>query len=301
VQFEDYGELFEAAASSKPEQARTDDFMGRAFRLASSLEEETGMKVYFSAEGIAEVEKKLRLTFIKAERNPVETTEMVLSTSAFLAYFFQERHRARLLKFADFDPWAWPLVVPGSDFLTYPVQRVWKLLWNETLPEPGWLTRYAQWAESEIRSPSAKVTGADAVRRRVRSHPERVADAETEHRRILVLASTLAETAGIETARSGVAKIGQALKARFKPDIPPTSDGWKLLRCYGHLFASILIKDFKGAWHNTDGNDGLWSLRFPWNTYAFPLGKIYKAASTGEDLLEYYDKLAEEKLRPAGL
>ncbi|MDQ7773717.1 MAG: tetratricopeptide repeat protein [Elusimicrobiales bacterium] len=301
VQFEDYGELFESAVSTKPEQARADDFMGRAFRLASSLEEETGRKIYFSLEGIAEVEKKLRITFIKSDRDPVETTEIVLSAAAFLSYFFQERHRARLLKFPDFDPWGWPLVMPGSDFLTYPVQRVWRLLWNEPLPEPGWLTRYAQWAESEIRSPSEKVTGADAVKRRVRSHPERVTDAETEHRRMIVLASTLSETAGIETARTGAAKIGQALKARFKPDIPPTSDGWKLLRCYGHLFASILIKDFKGVWHNTDGNDGLWSLRFPWNTYAFPLGKVYKAASTGEDLLAYYDKLMEDKLKPAGL
>lgn len=301
VKFEDYGELFEAAASSKPEQARTDDFMGRAFRLASSLEEETGRKIYFSIEGIAEVEKKLRLTFIKADRDPVENTEMVLSTAAFLSYFFQERHRARLLKFEDFDPWAWPLVIPGSDFLTYPVQRVWKLLWNETLPEPGWITRYAQWAESEIKTPSAKVTGAEAVRRRVRSHPERVTDAETEHRRIVGLASTLSETADIEISRTGAAKIVQALKARFKPEIPPTSDGWKLLRCYAHLFAAILIKDFKGTWHNTDGNDGLWSLRFPWNTYVFPLGKVYKAASTGEDLLEYYDRLMEEKLKPSGL
>ena len=301
VQFENYGELFEAAVSSKPEQARTDDFMGRAFRLASSLEEETGRKIYFSLEGIAEVEKKLRLTFIKEDRDPVETTEIILSAAAFLAYFFQERHRARLLKFADFDPWAWPLVMPGSDFLTYPVQRVWRLLHSETLPEPGWLTRYAQWAESEIRSPSPKITGAAAVRQRVRSHPERITDAETEHRRIVILASSLSETSGIETARTGVTKISQGLKARFKPDIPPTADGWKLLRCYGHIFASILIKDFKGAWNNTDGNDGCWSLKFPWNTYAFPLGKVYKAASTGEDLLEYYDKLTEEKLKPAGL
>ncbi|MDT8286366.1 MAG: hypothetical protein RQ748_04575 [Elusimicrobiales bacterium] len=300
MRIEDYGELFEAV-SSKPEQARTDDFMGRAFRLASSLEEETGRKIYFSIEGIAEVEKKLRLTFIKAEKNPVETTDIVLSAAAFLAYFFQERHRARLLKLEDFDPWAWPLVAPNSDFLTYPVQRVWRLLWDETLPEPGWVTRYAQWAESEIRSPSAKIIGADAVRRRVRSHPERVTDAQTEHRRIVGLASTLSETADIEISRTGAAKISQALKSRFKPGIPPTSDGWKLLRCYAHLFTSILIKDFKGTWHNTDGNDGLWSLRFPWNTYAFPLGKVYKAASNGEDLLEYYDKLTEEKLKPAGL
>lgn len=300
VQFEDYGELFEAAISSKPEQARTDDFMGRAFRLASSLEEETGRKVYFSADGIAEVEKKIRLTFIKAEKSQMEITETVLSAAAFLCYFFQERHRARLLKFVDFDPWAWPLVMPGSDFLTYPVQRLWRLIWNETLPEPGWLTRYAQWAESEIRSPSPKISGAAAVRQRVRSHPERITDAETEHKRILILASTLSETSGIETSRTGAAKLGQALRARFKPDIPPTADGWKLLRCYGHIFASILMKDFKGAWHNTDGNDGLWSLRFPWNTYAFPLGKVYRAASAGEDLLEYYDRLMEEKLKSAG-
>ncbi|KAF0154866.1 MAG: hypothetical protein FD189_1671, partial [Elusimicrobia bacterium] len=300
VQFEDYGELFEAAAASKPDQARGDDFMNRALRLASSLEEETGRKIYFSVEGITEVEKKLRLTFIKEEGNPGETTEIILSAAAFLSYFFQERYRARLLKFADFDPWAWPLVLPGQDFLTYPVQRVWRLIWDRTLPEPGWLTRYAQWAESEIRSPSAKVTGADAVKRRVRSHPERLTDAETEHRHIVILAATLSETSEIAISRTGVARIGQALKERFKPDIPPTSDGWKLLRCYGHLFASILIKDFKGAWHNTDGSDGGWSLRFPWNTYSFPLGKIYKTASTGEDLLEYYDKLTEEKLKSAG-
>ncbi len=300
ARFETYGELFEAAESPKPEQARTDGFMSRAFTLASALEEELGKKIYFSPDGLTEVEKKLRLTFIRPDRTQLESTDIVLSCSAFLAYMIQERFRARLLKFQDFDPWTWPMAAPGSDFLTYPVQRVWRLLWSETLPDPGWLNRYLQWVENEFRTPSAKISGAEAVKKRVRSHPERIVDAETEHKRTVILASTLSETAGIETARTGIIKISQGLKARFTPGVPPTADGWKLLRCYAHLFTSVLIKDFKGVWHNTDGNDGLWSMQFPWKTFVFPIGKVYRSASSGDDLLEYYDKLMEEKLKVTG-
>ena len=130
--------------------------------------------------------------------------------------------------------------------------------------------------------------------------PERITDAQTEHKRILLLTATLEETSRVEPGRPGVAKLDKALRDNFKPGIPPTADGWKLLRCYGHMLAEILAKDFKASWYNTDGNDGLWSMQLPWRTFVFPIGKVYKAASNRESLTAFYDALLADKLRATG-
>jgi tetratricopeptide (TPR) repeat protein len=280
-------------------ETRQDDFMGRAFKLAASLEEESGKKIFFNAEGLTEVERKLRLTFIKARQNPQEALETVKNCSAFLCFLLQERHRGRLIKMPDFDHWGWPVVFDAPNNLaTYPIQRVWKLLWEGNLPEPGWLTRYFQYVESELMSgKTERPQGAAAVQGRIQSHPERMIDAQTEHRRIMLLVSTLEETSAIELGRSGIVKLEKALKDKFRPDIPPTADGWKLLRCYGHMLAEILINDFKANWYNVDGNDGFWSMQLPGQMFVFPIGKIYKTASNRENLGLYYDALLAEKLR----
>ena len=284
------------------EETRKDDFMGRAFKLASALEDEFDRKIYFNTEGLTDVERKLRLTFIKTGKNPQEALETVKDCSAFFCFLLQERYKGRLIKLPDFDHWGWPMVFDTpKHMVTYPIQRAWKLLWQETAPEPGWLTKYLQYIEDELRSPKTeKPQGAAAVQSRVPSHPERLIDVQTEHRRILLLTSSLDETSPIELSRSGIVKLEAALKEKFKPDTPPTADGWKLLRCYGHILAEILIKDLKAAWYNAEGNDGLWSMQLPWKTFIFPLGKVYKAASNRESLSGYYDILLAEKLRITG-
>ena len=298
LQFESTRDIISSPPRPTEEESRQDDFISRAFRLASDLEDELGRKVYFNLDGLSEVERRLRLQFLKAKANPQGNIETVKNCAAFLCYFLQERHKGRLLKLADFDPWGWPMVFesPGNKVTTYPVQRVWRLLWEETVPEPGWLGKYAQWLTDRVKLPPP-VSGVAAARTRVASHPERIADTMTEHRRMLVLLTSLSETAGIELGRTGLIKLENAIKTDFKPNIPPSSDGWKLLRCYGHLLAAVLIKDFKAAWYNTDGEDGGWSLQMPWKTMVFPLGKIYKTATNRDDLGAYYEALLAEKMR----
>lgn len=291
-------------AGSMPteEESRKDDFISRAFRLASDLEEDQGRKIYFNLDGLNEVEKRLRLQFIKARNNQQGNIETVRSGAAFLCYFLQERFKGRLIKLQDFDPWGWPMVFeqPGRKFTTYPVQRAWRLLWEETVPEPGWLTKYAQWLADTLKETAVPVNGTAAVKNKVRSHPEKLADAMTEHRRMLVLLTSLNETSHIEFSRTGLAKLETAIKTNFRPNIPPTADGWKLLRCYGHLLAAILAKDFKAVWYNVDGEDGGWSMQLPWKTFVFPLGKIYKTASMRDDLDAYYEALMNDRLRLQG-
>jgi len=294
------------AVSSIPlpteEATRKDDFMGRAFKLASTLEEEFDKKIHFNMDGLTEVERKLRLTFIKERQNPQEAIEIVKDCAAFLCFFLQERYKGRLIKLTEFDHWGWPVIFDTPrHMVTYPIQRAWKLLWKGSIPEPGWLTKYAQYVEDELMSGKTEMPqGAAAVQGRIPSHPERLIDAQTEHRRIIVLTSSLKETADIELGWPGLVKLETAIKANFKPDIPPTADGWKLLRCYGHVLAETLTKEFKASWYNTDGNDGLWSMQLPWKTFIFPIGKVYKAVSNRESLSDYFDILLAEKLRISG-
>lgn len=302
VKIETLRDVMNSSDAPTEAESRQDEFISRAFKLASALEDESGKKIYFNLDGLNEVERKLRLTFLKPGSSPQANIEAVKDTSAFLCYFLQERHKGRLIKLPDFDPWGWPMVLerPGIKITTYPIQRTWRLLWQETVPEPGWLTKYFEWLSGRLGAADTPPSGAKAAKNRIMSHPERVADAQTEHRRMMVLASSLAETANIEISHSGVTKIEKAIRAGFKPDIPPTADGWKLLRCYGHVLAEIVIRDFKATWYNVDGEDGGWSMQMPWKTIIFPLGKVYKTASSGGDLDAYYGSLITEKLRIQG-
>ena len=267
--------------------------------MASALEETVNRKIYFNADGLTEVERKLRTTFIKASTNQQQLIETIKDSSAFLCYILQERHKGRLIKMPDFDHWGWPVVFEApKHIVTYPTQRAWRLLWQNSLPEPGWLTKYLLYVENELKPDNPpKPRGMEAVSARIPSHPERLTDMQTEHRRLMLLAATLKETSGIELARPGLEKLEKTIKWNFRPSTPPTLDGWKLLRCYGHIMAEILIKDFKAVWYNMDGNDGFWSMQLPWKTFIFPIGKIYKTASAGGSLTEYYDALLAEKLK----
>ncbi|OGR40875.1 MAG: hypothetical protein A2X35_02775 [Elusimicrobia bacterium GWA2_61_42] len=302
LKIETLRDIVSSPSAPTEEESRKDDFISRAFKLASYLEDEFGKKVYFNPDGLGEVEKKLRLTFIKARTNPQAGIEMVMDCAAFLCYLLQERHKGRLIKLADFDPWGWPMIFekPGLKFTTYPVQRVWRLLWETAVPEPGWLGKYVDWVSVCLKEPAPPLCGLAAARGKVMSHPERLADVAAEHKRMLILNSSLPETSNIEYGRSGITKLEAAIKNSFRPDIPPTTDGWKLLRCYGHILAEIMIKDFKAAWYNADGEDGGWSMQTPWKTLVFPMAKIYKTAANRDDLGAYYDALLSEKLRLQG-
>ncbi len=298
-QIETFNDVMSSAAQPTEEESRKDDFISRAFTLASDLEDELGRKIYFNLDGLGEAERRLRLKFIKAGANPQGGLETVRDCAAFLCYFFQERLKGRLIKMADFDPWGWPMVFerPDRKIITYPVQRAWRLLWEETVPEPGWLIKYAHWLSDKLKETAPPVCGAAAARAKTQSHPERIIDAQTEHKRMMVLNSSLSETSGIEIGRTGLLKLENAIKNNFRPNIPPTTDGWKLLRCYGHVLAAILAKDFKASWYNVDGDDGGWSMQTPWRTFVFPLGKVYKTASLRDGLDEYYEVLLAEKLK----
>lgn len=302
VKIESFREVMSGNMVPSEEESRKDAFISRAFKLASDLEDELGRKIYFNLDGLSEAEKKLRLQFLKAQSNPQANIEMVKDTAAFLCYFLQERYKARLLKLDDFDPWGWPMLFerPGLKFTSYPVQRTWRLLWDSTVPEPGWLSRYASWIGDRLKQQAPPTQGAEAVLKKVSSHAERIVDAQTEHRRMLVLITSLNETSHIEFSLAGVHKLESTIKNNFRPNVPPTTDGWKLLRCFGHLLAAILIKEYKAAWYNVDGEDGGWSLRLPWSTFVFPLGKVYKTASARDDLSLYFEALESEKARMQG-
>ncbi len=295
-------DIMDSPTAPTEAESRKDDFISGAFRLASALEDELGRKIYFNIDGLAEAEKKLRVVFIKGKAGQQARIDLVRECSAFLCYFLQERHKGRLIKLPDFDPWGWPMIFeqPNLKVTTYPVQRVWRLLWSDDVPAPGWLGGYSVWLTERMRAAAPLPCGLEAARKRIMSHAERLTDTATEHRRMMVLNSSLPETSGIELGRSGLIKLENALHNNFKPDIPPTTDGWKLLRCYGHILAATLMKDLKGYWYNTDGEDGGWAMQLPWKTIVFPIGKVYKAAADRESLVEYYDALLAEKVRLQG-
>ncbi len=301
-QLETLSDAMSAAQPPSEDESRKDNFISRAFRLASTMEDELGRKVYYNLDGLEEVEKRLRLAFIKSKENPQANLDIVRDCAAFLCYFLQERHKGRLIKLEEYDPWGWPMSfdAAGARTVSYPVERVWRLLWSPVLPEPGWLLKYSSWLSGILKAPPASSSGTSAVRAKTMSHPERISDVQTEHRRMLILISSLPETSHIELGRTGLLKLENALKNNFKPGIPPATDGWKLLRCYGHIMAEILIKDFKASWYNADGNDGSWSLRLPWKTFVFPLGKVYRTAADRGSLTDYYDILLADKLRNSG-
>lgn len=274
-------------------------FISRAFSLSSRLEDEYNKKVYFNLEGLSDVERDLRLFYIQKNVDPFQLTERVKDAGAFICYMLKERYKARLVEIKDFDEWAWPCIISKgeSEIITYPIARAWRIIWGNSLPDQGWTVNYFQYLSEEFSSTGPLYWGVNAVKRKVKSHPEKIFDASIEHKRILTLAQSLEEFYDIELARTGVPKIDREIKKRFKPDIPPTADGWRLLRCYAHYLTEILIKDFKAQWFNVEKNDGFWSMELPWRTYVFPIGKTFKSAATGENLAVFYDTILSEKLK----
>ncbi len=319
LSFETMQSVMRSVPDFSSQERRPEDFMSGAFRLASALERESGAKVHFNRQGLAALETKLlsAVTVEKAQAGmagtglylwdvfktavrgeiPQAGFELAKDSAAFICYFLQERHKGRLVKLPGFEPWCWPMIFEhhGRKLTTYPAQRAWRLVWDDKLPDPGWMVNYSDWLISSLDTAAVPPSGAEAARNAVMSHPERLIDTKTEHRRIMLLNQTLPELSGISAGRSGLLKLAEVIKHNFRPHIPPSADGWRLLRCCGHILAEILIKDLEAAWYNTDGEDGGWSLRLPWGTCVFPLGKVYKTAAAGDDLTDYYGGMLLEK------
>ncbi|MEA3306373.1 MAG: tetratricopeptide repeat protein, partial [Elusimicrobiota bacterium] len=102
---------------------KNDEFIARAFNLASQLENDLGTKVHFNIEGLKGIEKKLRLTFLGNIYDRQQKQELALDCAAFLCYMLKEKHKGKLIKFPDFDPWAWPMFFENSEIVTYPIER----------------------------------------------------------------------------------------------------------------------------------------------------------------------------------
>lgn len=281
-------------------EGQSSDFISGAFRLASETERETGEKLRFSREGLAIVEERLLSSFNKLGREA--GLSLVRDSSAFLCYFLQERHKGRLLPQKDLEPWTWPMAFDRGEaqFTSFPALRPWKLVLEDAPPEHGWLMKYSDWLAGQLQAAAPPPSGAAAVRARHQSHPERLADSAADHKRMLLLAASLPKTSDIPPGRPGSVRIGAILRSNFRPEVPPSADGWRLLRLLGHLLAEHLAADFKATWFNTDGDDGGWSMRLPWGAFVFPIGKVFKTAAAREDLPAYYDAIAAEKLRTTG-
>lgn len=276
------------------EKESQDEFYEMAFNFAREIEEEFNKKVYFNYDGLNDLERKLRISMM-TEISEMEKINIIRGSCAFLSFFIKERFKASIVKYENLDPWAWPVYIKtkkGIELVTYPNARIWQLLWRETLPEQGWIKSYVNYLMDFYNNPHEIEYGKEAVRKKVSSHKEKIFDAQIEHKKILEVASDLKETYSIPLNSSGLMKLENEIKKRYSPDAPPTTEGWKLLRCYAHIFLEIVLKDFKPEWFNVEKNDGLWSFKLQSNIYIFPVGKVYKVASYRESLIEYYETLS---------
>ncbi|MFH1619286.1 MAG: hypothetical protein ABIG11_05210 [bacterium] len=291
------------------------DFKSRAFAMASALGEELGREIRFDSTGLMELEKKLRVTFIRTRPAPDQALELVLNCASFLCCYLEQRRKGRLHILPDYDAWAWHMTFGNSSLETYPVERCWQFLRPGVMPEPNWLTSYMDYVEKSLtEAEKPGITGAEALKKNLCSSPQRLLDAETGHRRMLLILSDLKELRELTYDRQGISSLESAIKTSFSADIPPSGDGWRILRCYGHFTAETLARNLGAVWFNTDGADGLWSMKLPWGLFVFPIGKIYRLAFHAggpEDavpakqasslpvgsgsLTGWYDILAEEK------
>jgi len=171
------------------------DFMTRAWAMAAAVKEETGKNIRFDIDGIREVEKMLRLTFLKSRHNPVHSLQLVLNSAAFICFYLEQRHGGKLQQFQDQDAWTWNMTFEKSGLSTFPIEKCWHFLRTESPPEPGWITGYIEYLESELTKPQSKpVSGPAAAINKIQSSPHKLFDTNTEHRRILLLLPALEET-----------------------------------------------------------------------------------------------------------
>jgi tetratricopeptide (TPR) repeat protein len=280
-------------ASEQPQEPEKDSLTSEAFSFSKQLEEEFGKKVYFNYEGLDDIERKIRVTFM-TETSEEEQKATVKAASSFLFFMIKERFKSTIIRYEDLDSWAWSAIIKnkkGLEIMTYTAARLWKVLWSKKLPDQGWIKRYVNYIGDFINATEEPPAGKEAIDKKAKSHSEKIFDAQIEHRKIIIVARDIEETSTIPISSSGLMKLEQEIKKRYKPEIPPTVDGWKVLRCYAHIFLEMILKDFDVEWYNVEKNDGLWSFNIGNSTYIFPVGKIYKVASLRENLADYYDIL----------
>jgi len=279
---------------------KTDELSQVAFEFAKSLEEEFATKVLFNYEGLDIVERKLRTTFM-SEVGANEKNYVIKGASSFINFLLKERFKAEIITYDDLDPWAYQAIIKNRNslqLLTYPAARIWLLNWSEKLPQQGWLKNYINYIGSFMNTKDEPPYGKKAILSNTPSDPEKIFDASIEHKKILLIASSIEETSYIPINSSSIIKIESEIKKRFKPRIPPTRDGWKFLRCYAHIFLEIVLKELKPVWYNVEKNDGLWSFKIGERKFIFPIGKVYKTALLGETLVDYYENIQNlSKLR----
>lgn len=270
-----------------------DELSNMAFSFSRILEEEFNKKVYFNYEGIDDIERKLRLTHM-TEIPENEKNEVIKLSSAFLLFFLKERFKAKIIKYSDMDMWSWPAVIKNKsdmELVTYPAARAY-LIDSPTLPEQGWLRKYINYLSEFMNLKEDPPAGSLAVKNNIKSNEQKIFDAKIEHKKILLVSQDIEESSNIPHNSSALHRLETEIKKRYKPQIPPTTEGWKILRCYAHIFLEMIIKDFSPEWYNTEKNDGLWSFKISQDTFIFPIGKVYKAASAGESLSEYFETLS---------
>ncbi len=279
------------ASNYEIKENEEDDISSLAFSFSKKLEEEFNKKIYFNYEGIDDIERKLRLTTM-VEISEVEKEDVFKNSSAFIMFFIKERFKAKILKYSDLDMWAWPCIIKNKhnfELITYPAARVYLALWQNSLPEQGWLRKYIAYLNEFMNQKEEILSGKEAIINKIKSNANKIFDAQIEHKKILLISKDLDETKFIPLNISALSKFETEIKKRFKPQTPLTTDGWKILRCYAHIFLEMLIKEFHLEWFNVEKNDGLWSFKISEDTYIFPVGKIYKSTFTGESLTEYYE------------
>lgn len=271
----------------------TDTVSEKAFQFSKDLEKEFSKKIYFNLEGIDDLERKTRLTAM-SEISEYELIKTFESAGYFLLYLIRERFKAKIRIEKNLDLWTASARITNSyglELTTYPVARIWRLRWDAVKPPHGYLREYIEYINSFMNISQQPYYGKIAVIKKSKSSDHKVFDAQIEHRKILEVAKDIEETSYLSPNSSLLPKFEKELRRYFKPGIPPTVDGWKILRCFAHIFLEMIIKDFSPSWYCVEKNDGLWSFELPGKTYIFPVGKIYKAVLTGESIEEYYQIL----------
>ncbi|MEF3280429.1 MAG: hypothetical protein K6357_05620 [Elusimicrobiota bacterium] len=263
-----------------------------AFSFSKTIEEEFNKKIYFNYEGLDDIERKIRITYM-SEIQAQEKTSIIKGASSFIMFFVKERFKANIIAYNDLDIWAWPAIIRNKnekEIVTYPASRIWQVWWANALPEQGWLRKYIEYINEFMNSTGETLSGKDAILNKKKSHPQAIFDAQMEHNKLILISQDIEETSNIPHNSSAIIKLEKEIRKRYKPNVPPTRDGWRILRCYAHIFLEMILKDFHLEWYNVEKNDGLWSFSLS-NSFIFPIGKVYKAASYGESLMEYYEIL----------
>ncbi|MGC9070859.1 MAG: hypothetical protein ACP5IO_06080 [Elusimicrobiales bacterium] len=261
-----------------------------AFEFLKELEKEFSKKIYFNLEGVDDVERKIRITSM-SEIKEDKAISIFEKSSYFLLYLIRERFKAKIKMIKELDIWASQAVIQnryGIEMITYPAARIWRFKWEEPKPPYGYLRLYVEYLNSFMNLNEEPPYGRMAIALRYKSDEEKIFDARIEHKKILEVAKDINETSYLAPNPSFLAKLEAEIRKYFKPSIPPTVDGWKILRCFAHIFLEMIIKEFSPTWYCVERNDGLWAFELPQKVFVFPVGKVYKAALTGESLEDYY-------------